>query len=551
MSLRSLDAVTTISPLDALLAPPPVRDSAGDGTFAQHLAPPPPTKDRPRVEESAPRPESPPQSPSPPPSAPRAEQETATRAVDDLADEEASEEEQLEAQTQSDDQHHTPVAASVEAADQQKTPAEDEESPITEQPVDEVLLQAVAPVAFAVAEKSPKAVTEEASPEQPAAVAFEEELSTKPAPSKNGAIQPKGDATLSTVEPEATPAAKEQPVGKVELDTPLPAMKDALPVVVAEPSASVAAEQAVVEGTNDANIKSDSQEPLTATEDVIASEDVPAQDVSGSLEQPLESLDQSLTPLPVEREPSRDDKRRQPGDQAKKTSKEKQQAETLGADAKLTTPGQVETSAAAPTIASAAEAPPASDLQLPPPVAAAPVTNVTAPGVGAPAMQRLPPQLLARAATSGSRGSPANPADQVRFVARVAKAFQTAQSRGGELQLRLSPAELGSLKLEIKLKDGVLNARVEAENPTAKSLLVENLPVLKERLAEQGIVVEKFDVELMDRQSQGQSDPSGQRERRPTPRGHFALQPEQGAATSSATAEPRAPRGDSRLNVTV
>lgn len=551
MSLRSLDAVTTISPLDALLAPPPARDSAGDGSFAQHLAPPPPTKDRPRVEESAQRTESQQRSSSVPTAAPRAEQEAATRGVDGPADEEASEEEQLEAQTQSDDQHPTPVAAPVEAVDQQEAPAEDEESPITEQPVDEVHLQAVAPVTPAVAEQSPEAVTAEVPPEQPTAVALAEEPSSKSARAKKGAIQSEGDATLSTVEPKATPAAKEQPVGKVELETPLPATKDAPVVVVAEPSASVAAEQAVVEGTNDSNIQLASAESLTATEEVIASEDVPAQDVTASSDQRLESADPSLASLPAEREPSRDDKRRQPGDQAKKTTKEKQQAEPLTADAKVTTPGQVETAAAAPTIASAAEVPPASDLHLPPPVAAAPVTNATAPGVGAPAMQRLPQQLLARAATSGSRGSPANPADQARFVARVAKAFQTAQSRGGELQLRLSPAELGSLKLEIKLKDGVLNARVEAENPTAKSLLVENLPVLKERLAEQGIVVEKFDVELMDRQSQGQSDPSGQRERRPAPRGHFAMQPEEGAATPSATAEPRAPRGDSRLNVTV
>src|SRR5204862_830526 len=62
---------------------------------------------------------------------------------------------------------------------------------------------------------------------------------------------------------------------------------------------------------------------------------------------------------------------------------------------------------------------------------------------------------LARANAGAGRGNQsassgdAPAVDPARFVGRVAKAFQTAHDRGGTLQLRLSPPELGSLRLEL------------------------------------------------------------------------------------------------------
>jgi len=87
--------------------------------------------------------------------------------------------------------------------------------------------------------------------------------------------------------------------------------------------------------------------------------------------------------------------------------------------------------------------------------------------------------------------------DRVRLVQRVARAVQTAQERGGDLQLRLSPPELGSLRLQVKMTDGALTARLEAETPQAQQVLTDGLPQLRERLAEQNIRVERFDVDLM------------------------------------------------------
>jgi flagellar hook-length control protein FliK len=93
--------------------------------------------------------------------------------------------------------------------------------------------------------------------------------------------------------------------------------------------------------------------------------------------------------------------------------------------------------------------------------------------------------------------------DPARFIGRVAKAFQTAEERGGALQLRLSPPELGALRLELTVKDGVMTAALETETASARRLLLDHLPALRERLAEQNIRVERFDVDV--RRDGGQS----------------------------------------------
>jgi len=88
--------------------------------------------------------------------------------------------------------------------------------------------------------------------------------------------------------------------------------------------------------------------------------------------------------------------------------------------------------------------------------------------------------------------------DRVRFVQRVVRAFESAAADGGSVRLRLSPPELGALRLEVTLRNGVMHAHVEAETPAARNLLLDNLPALRDRLAEQNIKVEQFDVDLAD-----------------------------------------------------
>ncbi|MFV1965146.1 MAG: flagellar hook-length control protein FliK, partial [Pirellulaceae bacterium] len=169
--------------------------------------------------------------------------------------------------------------------------------------------------------------------------------------------------------------------------------------------------------------------------------------------------------------------------------------------------------------------------------------------------QRFAQHLVARGGERAAEGVQLNSAEQTRFVDRVARAFRAAEGRNGIVRLRLSPPELGSLRLEIKVQGGVLAARLEADTPTARSLLIDNLPALRERLAEQGIRVEQFDVELLDRHSNGGFDGWEQREQRHTDDGERS---ESSTSSLEATDEPssrerpgKRPGEDEQLNVVI
>ncbi|MBX3424338.1 MAG: flagellar hook-length control protein FliK [Pirellulales bacterium] len=115
-----------------------------------------------------------------------------------------------------------------------------------------------------------------------------------------------------------------------------------------------------------------------------------------------------------------------------------------------------------------------------------------------------------RAAHLAKNDSPAGDAagvDRARFVQRVSGAIRTAEGRDGQVRVRLSPPELGSLRIELKVQQGVMHASIEAETTTARNLLLDNLPALRDRLAEQNIRVERFDVDVR-RDGNGQQAPS-------------------------------------------
>lgn len=107
-------------------------------------------------------------------------------------------------------------------------------------------------------------------------------------------------------------------------------------------------------------------------------------------------------------------------------------------------------------------------------------------------------QSAGRAVQSTSEASSSNQprVDSARFVGRVARAFQIAQDRGGTIQLRLSPPELGALKLQVTIEQGVLSATIDAETDAARNALLDNLPALRAKLAEQDIRIDKFDVHV-------------------------------------------------------
>jgi flagellar hook-length control protein FliK len=95
-----------------------------------------------------------------------------------------------------------------------------------------------------------------------------------------------------------------------------------------------------------------------------------------------------------------------------------------------------------------------------------------------------------------AKGESANHVDPARFISRVARAIHTAEERNAPVQLRLSPPELGAMRVELTMNQGSLSATIETENATAQQLLLDNLPALRERLAEQNVKIERFDVDV-------------------------------------------------------
>jgi flagellar hook-length control protein FliK len=161
---------------------------------------------------------------------------------------------------------------------------------------------------------------------------------------------------------------------------------------------------------------------------------------------------------------------------------------------------------------------------------------------------------LEAASAERKSNDPLNGVDRTRFVQRVARAFQRVGETEGEIRLRLSPPELGAVKLEVSLRDGAMIARMETETTAARNLLMENLPQLKERLAEQNVRIETFEVEVRDQSNQSSADDAREQLRQQTEQQRNRLRGER--ATTPVVAQPivrtlPAARQSSQLNVVI
>ncbi len=92
--------------------------------------------------------------------------------------------------------------------------------------------------------------------------------------------------------------------------------------------------------------------------------------------------------------------------------------------------------------------------------------------------------------------------ERVRLIQRVARSFSRIGADGGQLQLRLHPPQLGSLAVRVQVEGGSLSAKLTAESEAAKEVILEGLPMLRKRLADQGVEITQFQVDV----SSGTSD---------------------------------------------
>ena len=112
---------------------------------------------------------------------------------------------------------------------------------------------------------------------------------------------------------------------------------------------------------------------------------------------------------------------------------------------------------------------------------------------------------------AGEPPDPLTQAERVRMIQRIARSFNRLGPSGGSMTIKLHPPQLGSLSVQVKLEGRTMTARLATESSAAREVILENLPVLRGRLAEQGIEIASFQVEVGDTSTQVASDgqPSG------------------------------------------
>ncbi|OUX51385.1 MAG: hypothetical protein CBE43_03880 [Rhodopirellula sp. TMED283] len=124
------------------------------------------------------------------------------------------------------------------------------------------------------------------------------------------------------------------------------------------------------------------------------------------------------------------------------------------------------------------------------------------------------PLVDATAKTSGrpvieARGKTVDTSDtltRVKLIQRVSKAFQHLGPEGGVIRLRLAPAEMGSVRVEMRIQQRKVAARVIAETEAASAALREHLPDLRARLESFGMQVEQLDIETDNLDHDGDSN---------------------------------------------
>jgi len=83
------------------------------------------------------------------------------------------------------------------------------------------------------------------------------------------------------------------------------------------------------------------------------------------------------------------------------------------------------------------------------------------------------------------------------LINQVGKQISRSILRGERvIKLQLKPPELGVLKVEMDIKGNILKLGIIAENSSIKELLLSNVHELREALVEQGVKLDRLDIQI-------------------------------------------------------
>ncbi|MGV3483618.1 MAG: flagellar hook-length control protein FliK, partial [Planctomycetaceae bacterium] len=163
------------------------------------------------------------------------------------------------------------------------------------------------------------------------------------------------------------------------------------------------------------------------------------------------------------------------------------QSQTLQSDAAA--------SAAAATPANTAAGLPSAPATVQAPIAGGAVGGGGSSAVGGlvPAQPGSQPGGQPGSATPTDSSRQSQVADRARLVHRIAKAFQRIGVDGGQVRLKMHPEELGGVQLSMQISGKKVTATVTADGESARQLLQDHLPELRQRLESLGLTVERLD----------------------------------------------------------
>ncbi|MEM1446476.1 MAG: flagellar hook-length control protein FliK [Planctomycetota bacterium] len=162
----------------------------------------------------------------------------------------------------------------------------------------------------------------------------------------------------------------------------------------------------------------------------------------------------------------------------------------------------------------------------------------------------------ANLATQATANAPLGEGPDALNEARLARGLKSALSQqGGSVTLRLTPPEMGTVRIQMQLQGTGVSAQFHAETQAAQRLLTQQLGQLRTALESQGLSVERLGVQSMSagnassfngsnlqQQSQqfgqSQSDPNANPNQDGRSRGFFQQAPDDAdAATTESTAD--------------
>lgn len=172
----------------------------------------------------------------------------------------------------------------------------------------------------------------------------------------------------------------------------------------------------------------------------------------------------------------------------------------------------------------AAEAPASPEKSQP--RSSAPLVLTATPIAVADTLTTLMPQPTDSTGTATTTTTPAQPSEHAARAehdalnaARLARGLQSAvNQRGGAVTLRLTPPELGTVRVQMQVQASRVSVQFHAETPQAASLLAQQLGQLRTTLEGQGLQVDRIAVQTMQPMHAGNSaHTSSQHQQQDTP----------------------------------